>query len=58
MREDYKAAKKLGDDAVKEANKKGISPYLPILDENPAVKEAVSACERAVEAIGITIEKG
>ncbi|MBR6336844.1 MAG: BMP family ABC transporter substrate-binding protein [Ruminococcus sp.] len=42
MREDYKAAKKLGDDAVKEANKKGIPPYLPILDENPAVKEAVS----------------
>ena len=32
MREDYKAAKKLGDDAVRDANKKGISAYLPVLD--------------------------
>ena len=42
MRDDYKAAKKLADDAVKEANRKGISPYLPILDEKPEVKAAVS----------------
>ncbi len=32
MREDYKAAKKLADEAVKDARKKGISPYLPVLD--------------------------
>lgn len=42
MREDYKAAKKLGEDAVKEAERKGISPYLPVLDEMPEIKECVS----------------
>ena len=33
MREDYKATKKLADEAVKEAKKKNVSPYLPVLDE-------------------------
>ena len=41
MREDYKAAKKLADDAVKEATRKGISPYLPILDVMEEVKDNV-----------------
>ena len=42
MREDYKAAKKLADEAVKEAEKKNISPYLPVLDELPAAGESIS----------------
>ena len=41
MREDYKAAKKLGDEAVREAHKKGISPYLPVLDLMEEVKDNV-----------------
>lgn len=40
MREDYKAAKKLAEDAVKEAKKKGVSPYLPVLDEQTAAKSS------------------
>lgn len=42
MREDYKAAKKLAEEAVREAKKKGIDPYLPILDEMPEVRSASS----------------
>ena len=42
MREDYKAAKKLADDAVKEAKKNGSSPYLPVLDKLEAAKNAGS----------------
>ena len=42
MREDYKAAKKLGDEAVKEAKRQGKSPYLPVLDELPGIKDCVS----------------
>ncbi len=40
MRSDYKAAKKLGDDAVREALKNGESPYLPVLDSMEAVKNS------------------
>ncbi len=40
MRSDYKAAKKLGDDAVRAAIKNGISPYLPVLDQLEEVKNA------------------
>ena len=32
MIENYKEAKKLGDDAVKKAEKEGLDPYLPVLD--------------------------
>ena len=32
MREDYKAAKKLAEEAVRKAEKEGKSPYLPVLD--------------------------
>lgn len=32
MREDYKAAKKLAEEAVRKAEKEGRSPYLPVLD--------------------------
>ncbi len=39
MREDYKAAKKLGDDAVRNAAKTGVSPYLPVLDAMEEVKD-------------------
>ena len=42
MREDYKAAKKLADDAAKEAKKNGRSPYLPVLDKLEAAKNAGS----------------
>ncbi|MBQ8965545.1 BMP family ABC transporter substrate-binding protein [Ruminococcus sp.] len=42
MREDYKAAKKLADDAVKEAKRKDVSPYLPVLDELDAAKSSGS----------------
>lgn len=40
MRSDYKAAKKLGDEAVREAVKNGISPYLPVLDSLDEIKNA------------------
>lgn len=40
MRSDYKAAKKLGDDAVREALKNGESPYLPVLDSMEEVKNS------------------
>lgn len=39
MREDFKAARKLGEEAVKAAEKQGISPYLPVLDDMPQIKE-------------------
>ena len=42
MREDYKAARKLGEDAVKEAEKNGVSPWLPVLDELPEIKECTA----------------
>lgn len=42
MREDYKAAKKLADEAVKEAARNGTSPYLPVLDEIEDIKSASS----------------
>ncbi len=42
MREDFKAARKLGEDAVKEAEKNGVSPYLPILDEMPGIKDCTA----------------
>lgn len=37
MRIDYKAAKKLADDAVAEAKKTGSDPYLPVLDSKPEI---------------------
>ena len=40
MRSDYKAAKKLGEDAVRSALKNGISPYLPVLDTIEEVKRS------------------
>lgn len=40
MREDYKAAKKLAEEAVKEAKKKNVSPYLPVLDELDTAKSS------------------
>ncbi len=40
MRADYKAAKKLGEDAVKSALRNGISPYLPVLDTIEEVKRS------------------
>ena len=42
MREDYRAAKKLGEDAVKEAKRVGASPYLPVLDEMPEIKDCTA----------------
>ena len=41
MREDYKAAKRLGDEAAAKAKKNGVSPYLPVLDELPGAKDSV-----------------
>ncbi len=38
---DYKAAKKLGDDAVRAALKNGMSPYIPSLDSNETAKRNV-----------------
>lgn len=40
MRADYKAAKKLGEDAVREAEKNHISPYLPVLDTSGEIKRS------------------
>ena len=40
MKEDYKAAKKLGEKAVREAVRNGASPYLPVLDSIEEVKNA------------------
>ena len=33
VREDYKAAKKLAEAAVSAAQKNGVSPYLPVLED-------------------------
>lgn len=41
MIQDYIQAKKLGEEAVKKAIKKGESPYLPILDNDEKIKSAV-----------------
>lgn len=41
MRIDYKAAKKLADDAVAEANKTGSDPYLPVLDSKPEINNSL-----------------
>ena len=58
MREDYKAAKKLGDEAVREANKKGISPYLPVLDTMEAVKDNVGQTRLGLMELPIERIKG
>ena len=38
MRADYKEAKKLAEDAVRNAEKLSVSPYLPVLDSFENVK--------------------
>ncbi|MBP5262335.1 MAG: BMP family ABC transporter substrate-binding protein, partial [Clostridiales bacterium] len=40
MKEDYKAAKKKADKAVRDAIRDGVSPYLPVLDTIEEVKNA------------------
>ncbi|MBQ7186666.1 MAG: hypothetical protein IJR91_03430 [Ruminococcus sp.] len=42
MRDDYKAARRLGEEAVREAKRKGVSPYPPVLDELPEIKSCSS----------------
>ena len=42
MKEDYKAAKKLGEKAVREAVRNGQSPYLPVLDSLEEVKSGLA----------------
>ena len=41
MSEDYQLAKRLGEAAVRTALKEGRSPYLPVLDALPEIKESV-----------------
>ncbi|MBR4580917.1 MAG: BMP family ABC transporter substrate-binding protein [Lachnospiraceae bacterium] len=41
MLEDYQSAKKLGEAAAKAAIKEGKSPYLPVLDAIPEIKDSV-----------------
>ncbi len=41
MRSDYRAALKLGEAAVKEAQKNGMSPYLPVLDSIDGVNNTL-----------------
>ena len=41
MREDYKAARKLAEAAVKKANREGVSPYLPVLDSRKGFNNAL-----------------
>lgn len=41
MRVDYKAAKKLADDAVAEAKKTGADPYLPVLDSKDEINNSL-----------------
>lgn len=42
MREDYRAAKRLADEAVRKAVREGVSPYLPVLDSLEEVKKSVA----------------
>ncbi len=42
MKEDYKAAKKKADKAVRDAIRDGVSPYLPVLDTIEEVKNATA----------------
>ncbi len=58
MRTDYKAAKKLGDDAVKEAIKKGVSPYLPVLDLIEDVKQSAGQTRLGLMELPINRIKG
>ena len=58
MRTDYKAAKKLGDDAVRDAIKKGISPYLPVLDALDEVKQSAGQTSLGLMELPISRIKG
>ncbi|SFC76941.1 hypothetical protein [Ruminococcus albus] len=41
MRSDYKAAKRLAEEAVAEARKNNTSPYLPVLDANEEINNSL-----------------
>ena len=41
MSEDYQIAKRMGESAAKAALKEGKSPYLPVLDAIPEIKDSV-----------------
>ena len=58
MRTDYKAAKKLGDEAVREAVKNGTSPYLPVLDALEEVKQSAGQTRLGLMELPISRIKG
>jgi Uncharacterized ABC-type transport system, periplasmic component/surface lipoprotein len=58
MRTDYKAAKKLGDEAVREAIKNGKSPYLPVLDALDEVKQSAGQTSLGLMELPISRIKG
>ena len=58
MREDYKAARKLGEDAVRSAVRNGTSPYLPVLDLLEEVKHNVGQNRLGLLELPISRIKG
>ena len=55
MKEDYKAAKKMGEKAVREAVRNGTSPYLPVLDSLDEVNNSLS--QRHLGLIELPIDR-
>ena len=58
MRDDYKAAKRLGDEAVRKANRTGQSPYLPVMDTMEAVKQSVGQSRLGLLELPLSRIKG
>ena len=58
MREDYKAARKLGEDAVRKAVRNGVSPYLPVLDALDEIKQSVGQTGLGLLELPISRIKG
>ncbi|MBQ3841252.1 MAG: BMP family ABC transporter substrate-binding protein [Ruminiclostridium sp.] len=54
MRADYRAAKKLGEDAVREAEKNNVSPYLPILDTSTEIKRAAGEVHLGLQELPLS----
>ena len=58
MRADYRAAKKLGEDAVKEAERNHVSPYLPVLDTSGEIKRSEGEVRLGLIELPISRIKG
>ena len=55
MRKDYKEAKKLADEAVRKAERDGVSPYLPVLDAIDGAKK--SAAQKNLGIMELPIDR-